>query len=88
MDLCSNDIEGPPILIRQILHQRLGRLMIQLARQGADVVVSVLHVELLSAEAQIPDVHLGDLYAESGQTVQGSFSAVSKPKFASKFSLE
>ena len=57
MDLCSNDIEGPPILIRQILHQRLGRLMIQLARQGADVVVSVLHVELLSAEAQIPDVH-------------------------------
>ena len=31
---------------------------------------------------------LGDLYAESGQTLQGSFSAVSKPNFASKYSLE
>ena len=26
-----------------------------------------------------PRNHLGDLYAESGQTLQGSFSAVSKP---------
>ena len=32
--------------------------------------------------------HLGDLYAESGQTLRGSFSAVSKPNFASKYSLE
>ena len=32
--------------------------------------------------------HLGDLYAESGQTLQGSFSAVSKPNFASKYSLD
>ena len=32
--------------------------------------------------------HLGDLYAESGQTLQGSFSAVSKPNFASKYSSE
>ena len=31
---------------------------------------------------------LGDLYAESGQTLQGSFSAVSKTNFASKYSLE
>ena len=31
---------------------------------------------------------LGDLYAESGQTVQGSFSAVSKTSFAAKYSLE
>ena len=31
---------------------------------------------------------LGDLYAESGQTLQGSFSAVSTPIFASKYSLE
>ena len=30
--------------------------------------------------------HLGDMYAESGQTLQGSFSAVSKPNFASKYS--
>ena len=29
--------------------------------------------------------NLGDLYAESGQTSQGSFSAVSKPNFASKY---
>ena len=29
-----------------------------------------------------------DLYAESGQTLQGSFSAVSKSIFASKYSLE
>ena len=28
------------------------------------------------------------LYTESGQTLQGSFSAVSKPIFASKYSLE
>ena len=33
-------------------------------------------------------VNLGDLYAESGQTSQGSFSAVSKPNFASKYALE
>ena len=31
---------------------------------------------------------LGDLYAENGQTLQGSFSAVSKPNFANKYSLE
>ena len=29
-----------------------------------------------------------DLYTENGQTLQGSFSAVSKPQFASKYSLE
>ena len=32
--------------------------------------------------------YLGDLYTESGQTLQGSFSAVSKPNFASKYALE
>ena len=42
------------------------------------------HEELLEALL----LHLGDLYAESGQTLQGSFSAVSKPNFASKYSLE
>ena len=30
----------------------------------------------------------GDLYTESGQTLQGSFSAVSKPIFAAKYSSE
>ena len=32
--------------------------------------------------------HLGDLYTESGQTLQCSFSDVSKPNFASQYSLE
>ena len=32
--------------------------------------------------------YLGVLYAESGQTLRGLFSAVSKPNFASKYSLE
>merc|ERR1712094_69686 len=32
--------------------------------------------------------NLGDLYAESGQTLQGSFSVVSKPNSGSKYSLE
>ena len=31
---------------------------------------------------------MGQLYTESGQTLQGSFSAVSKPNFASKYALE
>ena len=30
----------------------------------------------------------GDLYTDSGQTLYGSFSAVSKPMFAAKYSLE
>ena len=34
------------------------------------------------------ETDLGDLYAESGQTLQGSFSSVSKPYVASKYSLE
>ena len=29
--------------------------------------------------------YLGDLYAESGQTLQGSFSAVSKPNCVSEY---
>ena len=32
--------------------------------------------------------HLGDLYAESGQNLHGSFSAVSKPNFATKYAFE
>ena len=33
-------------------------------------------------------VEMGDLYTESGHTLQGSFSAGSKPIFATKYSLE
>ena len=32
--------------------------------------------------------NLGDLYTESGQALQGSFSAVSKPNFANKYAFE
>ena len=40
-------------------------------------------------EAHAPrGTDLRDLYAESGQTLQGSLTAVSKPNFASKYSLE
>ena len=37
---------------------------------------------------QKPVGYLGDLYAESGQTLKGSFSAVSKRNFASKYAFE
>ena len=64
-----------------------------LPEQGA--IARVLEVvqgseELLpgDAAALIPVEDLGDLYTESGQTLQGSFSAVSKPIFATKYSLE
>ena len=33
-------------------------------------------------------LNLGDLYAECGQTLQGSLTAVSKPNFASQYALE
>ena len=45
-------------------------------------------VELKRSNRQHRFPHLGDLYTESGQTLQGSFAAVSKPYFASKYSLE
>ena len=44
-------------------------------------VVALLAALLVAAD-------LGDLYAESGQTLQGSFSSISKPNFASKYSFE
>ena len=43
---------------------------------------------LTSRTSPLYRIDLGDLYAESGQTLQSSFSAVSKPNFASKYSLE
>ena len=57
-----------------------------------DIVFVELDCKFLSPEHEIEPVvvrdqlllfHLRDLYAESGQTLQGSFLAVSKPKFAS-----
>ena len=41
-----------------------------------------------SKDQKSTPVNLGDLYTESGQTLQGSFSAVSKPNFGSRYSLE
>ena len=46
------------------------------------------HREALLERLQVAHDDLGDLYAESGQTCKGSFSAVSTPIFASKYSLE
>ena len=48
-------------------------------------------LQFVSRTTMLPESvrsNLGDLYAESGQTLPGSFSAVSKLKFASKYSLE
>ena len=42
----------------------------------------------LECTVRVPYPNLGDLYTESGQTLQGSFSAGSKPNFASKYALE
>ena len=36
----------------------------------------------------VHESNLGDLYTESGQTLLGSFSAVSTPIFGSKYALE
>ena len=48
--------------------------------KDADPIPVSLKVEMLA--------DLGDLYTESGQTLQGSFSAVSKQNFASKYAFE
>ena len=40
------------------------------------------------SEEFVQGLNLGDLYAESGQTLQGSLTAVSKPNFARKYALE
>ena len=63
---------GPP----HHLHH-MGSLERAVERAGR---FSVLHLLLARAKQ-----NLGDLYAESGQTLQGSFSAVSKPHFASQY---
>ena len=47
--------------------------------------LGVAHCEFSRCRARSD---LGDLYTESGQTFEGSFSAVSKPIFATKYSLE
>ena len=72
---CVHDIRAP----------EPRRCLVQIARTESYTRVNWrpgAHVQILII------VNLGDLYAESGQTLQSSFSAISKPNFASKYSLE
>ena len=60
-------------------------------RKNRSQVKWIVHKSTRSTCSCVPNSnqkYLGDLYAESGQTLQGSFSAVSTPIFASKYSLE
>ena len=59
---------------------------VDVQRIAANGLVHRLRPAIQEPEVQeaLSDAYLGDLYAESGQTIQGSFSAVSKPNFASK----
>ena len=72
-----------------ILHSILSTLL----RGAEELALHAVEEELVAlprpARVRRPeDRDLGDLYAASGQTLQGSFSAVSKPIVASKYSLE
>ena len=53
---------------------------------GRSVIIITIMIRTGSQMENKP--HENVLYAESGQTLQGSFSAVSKPNFATKYSLE
>ena len=44
-------------------------------------------VEETTAERSDLVIHLGDLYTESGQTLENSFAAVSKPIFVPKYAF-
>ena len=48
---------------------------------------SIYLQNLASIQPEDNPVYLGDLYTESGQTLQGSFSAVSTPIFTTKYSF-
>ena len=63
------------------------RLDIVVLEEQAEPIAEGGTAKLLVRDLQ-RQANLGDLYAESGQTSQGSFSAVSKPKFASKYAFE
>ena len=64
------------------------RLALLRARDGEEVPLRVAERVRVVVHEELVLEHLGDLYAESGQTCKGSFSAVSTPIFASKYSLE
>ena len=77
---------GDDMVMRKVLEQ-----LNLLQRQGLIVFAEAFQKNgLCDMQTAIGILNLGDLYTESGQTLQGSFSAVSKPNFArlSKYSLE
>ena len=73
--------------------RRVGRVFPVLLLELVDEDVLQL-LALLDVHQALPPlvielrVDLGDLYTESGQALQGSFSVESKPTFASKYSCE
>ena len=71
---CSSDNPSSPIVI--VMRRRIFGLLYEVFghRRGVRIIDRVRY-------------DLGDLYTENGQTLQGSFSAVSKPN-ASKYSCE
>ena len=83
-------------------HLRLGGLFLRLVlvaiseTRGHEVLLIAERVVHLAGSAQARrqrrrgQLHedLGDLYAESGQTLQGSLTAVSKLNFATKYALK
>ena len=55
------------------------RILLHFAQPGRSVIIIIIIIIIMIRS---------DLYTESGQTVQGSFLAVSKPNFASKYLCE
>ena len=60
-------------------------LVLVLLRGGKRREAHLVHLRHRRAPGEQVLQDLEDLYAESGQTLQGSFSAVSKPNFAMKY---
>ena len=93
METSQNDL--PESLTRLDVRLVLSRIPI-VAYSTTATLDDVLHVqealrnlalEHHEAEPATYPFHLGDLYTERGQTLQGSFSAVSKQHFASKYAF-
>ena len=53
-----------------------------------NVCVMFIFLRFKKKYSKLMSWNLGDLYTESGQTLKDSFLAVSKPLFATKYSLE
>ena len=77
-------LAGLLVVLEKLLH----RIDLGEVRQDPLLLRGVVPVVSQEAEDVLLVLHLGDPYAGSGQTLRGSFSAVSKPNFASEYSLE